>query len=54
MIKIVGVILTLVALILATVIGYNLVSTVIPQYLSMWVISTTFTWVGVILTHIPD
>jgi hypothetical protein len=54
MTKVIGLILTFVALILSTFVGFHVVMAVVPQYLSMWVIATVFTWVGILLANIPD
>jgi fucose 4-O-acetylase-like acetyltransferase len=54
MVKVIGLILVCVALILSTFVGFHVVMAVVPQYLSIWVIATVFTWVGVFLFNMPD
>ena len=54
MMKLVAGLFVIGATILGQIVGYNTVQTVMPQYLTMYVIAIVFTWLGLLANAMAD
>ena len=47
-----GGLLMLVAMVMQTILGYQIINTVLPTWITFWAISTTLTYVGFLFTSL--
>lgn len=54
MLKILGGVFSMVALIMGQIIGWQMVSQYLPQYTAMWIVTTVFIWLGIVFTALGN
>ena len=52
--KVIGGLFVIAATIMGQIIGYNMLQSLLPQYLPMYVVCIVFTWIGILANAISE